>query len=182
VRLGDDVFVVGAGPIGVLVAQVARRAGARRIFVSELLAHRRVTAVRTGADDAWAPEDAADALAAATAGRGADVVIEMAGTDGAITTAVHCARPGARVALGGIPSQERSSFPAAAARRKGLTLKMVRRSHDAFPKAIALATSGIDLDALVTARYPITRAAEAFAAAEQRTGDKTVIAVGTSAG
>lgn len=112
--------------------------------------------------------------------RGADVVIEMAGTDAAIATAVHCARPGARVALGGILSHERSSFPAAEAWRKGVTFAMVRRSHGTIPQAIALATTSIHLDALVTARYPIAEASEGFAAAERRTGDKTVIAVGSS--
>jgi hypothetical protein len=62
-----------------------------------------------------------------------DVVVEMAGTDDAITTAVSSARPGARIALGGIPSEARSSFPGAEARRKGLTFLMVRRMHDTYP-------------------------------------------------
>ncbi|HZC72248.1 MAG TPA: alcohol dehydrogenase catalytic domain-containing protein [Jatrophihabitans sp.] len=182
VRLGADALVVGAGPIGVLATQVARRAGAQRVFVSEPLAHRRATVISRGADDAWPPDVAAGALADATGGRGVDVVIEMAGTDAAIATAVGGARPGARVVLGGIPSHPLSSFPAAEARRKGLTFAMVRRAHGTIPQAITLATGGIDLDALVTARYPIGQAAEAFVAAADRTGDKTVIAVGSSVG
>ena len=177
VRLGDDVLVVGAGPVGLLAAAVARRSGARRVLVSEPLAHRRETALRLGADEAWAPETVPDALAEATGGRGVDVVVEMAGTDDAITTAVRSARPGARIALGGIPSEPRSSFPGADARRKGLTFSMVRRMHDTYPRAIALATSGIDLDALVTARFPLSDAAAAFQAAADRIGDKTVVAV-----
>ena len=177
VRLGDDVLVVGAGPVGLLAAAVARRSGARRVLVSEPLAHRRETARRLGADEAWAPETVPNALAEATGGRGVDVVVEMAGTDDAITTAVHSARPGARIALGGIPSEPRSSFPGADARRKGLTFSMVRRMHDTYPRAIALATSGIDLDALVTARFPLTDAVAAFQTAADRAGDKTVVAV-----
>ena len=182
VRLGDDVVVAGAGPIGVLAVQVARRSGARRICVSEPLAHRRQSALRFGADHAWEPDRFADALHELTGGRGADVVIEMAGSDDAITTAVHCARPGARIVLGGIPSDRRSSFPAAEARRKGLTFAMVRRMHNTYDRAIALATSGVDLDALVTARYPIGDAADAFAAAAARTGDKIIIALAGSNG
>ena len=46
---GDDVLVVGAGPIGVLAVQVALRAGASRVFVTEPLGHRRATALRHGA-------------------------------------------------------------------------------------------------------------------------------------
>ncbi len=178
VRPGDDVLVAGGGPIGVLTAAVARRTGARRVVVSEPLAHRRDTARRFGADDAWAPGDAVAAVASLTAGRGVDVVIEMAGADQAIGTAVACARPGARIALGGIPSAHLSSFPAAPARRKGLTFAMVRRMHDTYARAIDLATTGLDLDPLVSDRFPLAEAAQAFAHAAARTGDKTVVVVG----
>jgi len=180
VRRGDDVLVVGAGPIGVLAADVARRAGAARVFVSEPLAHRRATAVRFGADEAWSPGDAVDQLLDRTHERGVDVVIEMAGTDDAIGTAVDCARPGARIALGGIPSGSHSVFPAAPARRKGLTFAMVRRMHDTYDRALHLVGEGLDLDALVTARHPLEQAGEAFTAAATRTGDKTVVQVSTA--
>lgn len=177
---GDDVLVVGAGPIGVLAADVARRAGASRVFVSEPLAHRRETAVRFGADGVWSPEATAAAIEEATGGRGVDVGIEMAGNDDAIGTAVTCARPGARVALGGIPSASHSHFPAAPARRKGLTFAMVRRMHETYPRAIRYAASGLDLGALVTASFPLADAARAFASAVRREGDKTVIRVSTT--
>ena len=179
VREGHDVLVAGAGPIGVLTGAVARRAGARRVFVSEPLAHRRATAERFGADGAWSPEEVEDHVRSATGGRGVDVVVEMAGADAAIATAVACARHGARVALGGIPSTPLSAFPAAPARRKGLTFAMVRRMHETYPEAIRLATSGIDLDDLVSDRFPLARAADAFEHAVRRTGDKTVITVST---
>lgn len=180
VRPGHDVLVVGAGPIGVLAGAVARRAGAARVFASEPLPHRRTTALRFGADAAWAPEEVEHELMAATSGRGVDVVVEMAGVDEGIATAVACARPGARIALGGIPSTPRSALPAAPARRKGLTFAMVRRMHDTYPRALELATSGVDLDDLVTDRFPLDRSADAFEHAVGRTGDKTVIRVSGS--
>lgn len=180
VRAGHDVLVVGGGPIGVLAAAVARRAGAAQVFVSEPLEHRRRTALRFGADAAWAPGVVEDELMGVTAGRGVDAVIEMAGTDDAIATAVACARPGARVALGGIPSGPTSSFPAAAARRKGLTFAMVRRMHDTYAQAVELATTGISLDDLVSDHFPLERSTEAFEHAVGRTGDKTVIVVSRS--
>jgi L-iditol 2-dehydrogenase len=177
VRPDDDVLVVGAGPIGVLTGAVARRAGARRVFVSEPLAHRRQTALRYGADAAWAPESAVPGVLEATSGRGVDMVVEMAGADEALTTAVSCARPGARIAVGGIPSTPLSSFPAAPARRKGLTFALVRRMHETYPRAIELATSGIDLDGLVTERFDLADVAPAFEAAVTRRGDKVVVRV-----
>ena len=172
VRPGHDVLVVGAGPLGALAVAVARRTGAARVFVSEPLEHRRATALRFGADAAWAPDVVEDELMGVTARRGVDVVVEMAGTDDAIATAVACARPGARVALGGIPSSPRSSFPAAAARRKGLTFTMIRRMHDTYAQAIELATTGIDLDDLVSDHFPLERSAEAFEHAVGRPGAK----------
>jgi L-iditol 2-dehydrogenase len=180
VRPGDDVLVVGGGPIGVLSAAVARRSGASQVWVVEPRAHRRETALRLGADAAWAPDEAEAGVLAATAGRGADVVVEMAGSEDALTIAVAGVRIGGRIAVGGIPSVAMTAFPAAPARRKGLTFAMVRRMHDTYPRAIELATTGIDLDALVTHRFGLDDAAAAFASAAAREGDKTVIAVSSS--
>lgn len=180
VRKGADVLVVGAGPIGVLAIQVARQSGAGRVFAVEPLAHRRATAERSGADAVWSAGDGAQAVLDATDGRGVDVVIEVAGTDAAIATAVIAVRAGGRIALGGIPSEDASSFPAAVARRKGLTFAMVRRMNDTYPRAIELATTAIDLDQLVTERHPLTETAKAFGSAAERHGDKVVVAVSES--
>ncbi len=174
-RLGADVLVVGAGPIGLLLTRLARLCGANRVFVTEPLPHRRAAAA-ADADAAWHPDELADGIAEMTAGRGMDTVIEMAGNDHAIAAAVAAARPGARVVLGGIPSDDRSSFIASTARRKGLTFAMVRRMNDVYPRAVALArTKSIDLDALVTARYALDNAAAGFRHAAGRSGLKTVI-------
>jgi L-iditol 2-dehydrogenase len=70
-----------------------------------------------------------------------------------------------------------TAFPAAPARRKGLTFAMVRRMHETYPQAIHLATTGIDLDGLVSDRFPLESSAEAFEHAVRRSGDKTVITV-----
>ncbi|HEX7827938.1 MAG TPA: zinc-binding dehydrogenase [Mycobacterium sp.] len=180
VRPDSDVLVVGAGPVGALAAQVARQSGAARVFVVEPIEHRRVTALRSGADGVWPPEQGAEAVLDVTDGRGVDVAIEMAGNDAAIATAVTAARPGGRVVLGGIPSEALSAFPAAVARRKGLTFSMVRRMNDTYPRAIELASTAIDLDLLVTAHYPLTDAAKAFTAAAERHGDKVVVTVSTT--
>jgi len=179
-RPGADVLVVGAGPIGALAIQVARRQGAAKVFAVEPHEHRRATALRSGADAAFSDEHGAEEVLEATGGRGVDVVVEIAGTDAAIATAVEASRFGGRIALAGIPSGDDSSFPAAPARRKGLTFAMVRRMNDTYPRAIALAGDGIDLDLLVTERLPLTEAAKAFRSAAERHGDKVVVSVSSS--
>jgi L-iditol 2-dehydrogenase len=80
--------------------------------------------------------------------------------------------------LAGIPDDDRTSFPAGLARRKGLSLIMVRRMKDVYPRAIALVRRGlVDVESLVTARYPLDQAGEAFAAAVKREGLKTVVEI-----
>ena len=175
-QLGADVLVTGAGPIGLLTVRLARLRGAHRIFVTEPHAHRRDAALSFGADAAWPVDDAAGAVLEAAGGRGVDVAIEAAGTDDAIATGIGAVRPGARVILAGIPDNDRMVVPSAAARRKGLTLVFVRRMRDVYPRAIALAASGlVDLDGLATARFSLSEAVAGFRHAAARNGLKTVI-------
>jgi L-iditol 2-dehydrogenase len=168
VRIGSTVAVVGCGPIGLLIVQLARAGGATSVLAVEPLAHRRQAALDYGADVALAPSDAT--------GGGFDVAFEVAGTDAAVDTAMQLVRPGARVVLAGIPDNDRTSFSAALARRKGLSLIMVRRMKDVYPRAIALVQRGlVDVESLVTVRYPLEHADEAFAAAVKREGLKVVV-------
>ncbi|WP_432839435.1 zinc-dependent alcohol dehydrogenase [Dactylosporangium sp. CA-092794] len=178
VPLGAAVAVLGCGPIGLLLIQVARAAGAARVVAADPLPHRRAAAGRYGADLVLDPaEDGyAAALAGFTAGLGVDVAFEIAGTDAAIEAAVTAARPGGRVVLGGIPSTDTSSFPASTARRKGLTLAMVRRMKEVYPRAAALVTAGLaDVRSLVSHRYPLSDVRTAFATADARAGLKVVV-------
>ena len=169
VHLGAEVAVVGCGPIGLLLVQVARAAGARVVLAVDPLAHRREAAERAGAEQVVAPEDR-------PAGIAVDVAFEVAGTDGAVDVAMQVARAGARVVLAGIPSDDRTSFGAGLARRKGLTIVMVRRMNAVYPRAIGLVERGVvDVGWLTTHRYPLAEVGEAFAVAAARTGLKVVV-------
>lgn len=178
VPLGSTVAVLGCGPIGLCLQQVARAGGAARVLAVDPLAHRRAAAERLGADLALSssPTDTAEQLVAATGGRGVDVVFEAAGNDAAIATAVQAVRPGGRVVLAGIPSNDNSAFPAATARRKGLTLVLVRRMKEVYPRAIALVSAGlVDVSSIVTHHFPLTAVDDAFKLAVERSGLKVVI-------
>jgi L-iditol 2-dehydrogenase len=178
VPLGASVAVLGCGPIGLLLLQVVRAAGAARIVAADPLPHRRAAAAARGADVVLDPGDPAYArdLDAFTAGLGVDVAFEIAGTDDAIASAVDALAPGGRLVLAGIPSAERSAFPASAARRKGLTMVMVRRMKEVYPRAIALVTAGlVDVRSVVSDRFPLTDAAKAFETAVAREGLKVVV-------
>lgn len=177
VTLGATVAVVGCGPIGLLTIQVARAGGAARIIAVEPLEHRRDAAVRCGADLVLSPEEAAPSWQD-LACYGVDVAFETAGNDDAIHQSMLAARPGARIVLAGIPDDDRSSFPAGLARRKGLTIAMARRMKEVYPRAIDLVLRGqVDVDSLVSQQFPLERAVDAFASAVGRRGLKVIIAM-----
>jgi L-iditol 2-dehydrogenase len=172
VRVASSVAIVGCGPIGLLMVQVARASGARRVLAVDPLPHRRAAARSLGADAALAPGEAAEAARTSQA----EVAFEVAGVDDAVDTALRLARPGARVVLAGIPDDDSTTFSASLARRKGLTLVLVRRMKEMYPRAISLAERGlVDLDAVVSATYPITESGPALTAAAARTGLKVIV-------
>ena len=177
VPLGGTVAVVGCGPIGLCLVQLARAGGATRVIAVEPLEHRRAAAREMGADPAGAPgPEVEQHIAAGTDGAGVDVAFEVAGEDAAVAVSVAAARPGGTVVLAGIPTTETTSFPASVARRKGLTLKLSRRMKEVYPRAIALVDRGlVDVRSLVTHTYPLDRAAEAFRAAARREGLKVIV-------
>ncbi|GAB2462527.1 NAD(P)-dependent alcohol dehydrogenase [Xylanimonas ulmi] len=179
-RVGGTVAVVGCGPIGLCALQVARAAGATHAVAVEPLAHRREVAAR------WADvvlDPAADgfdaALREAVGPLGAHTVIECAGNDDAVAISVEAARPGATVVLAGIPDDDHTAFPAANARRKGLTFRMARRMKEVYPRAIDLVTSGrVDVRSLVSHRFALDDAPRAFEVAVAREGLKVVVTPG----
>ena len=175
-RLGAPAVVVGAGPIGLLLVQLLQVAGAGPVTVFEPLPHRRAAAAALGAAVAD-PAEAADPVALrALVGEGAAVAFEIAGSSEAVQLAMAATWAGGRVVLGGIPDDDMTTFRAAVARRKGLTIAMVRRMNEVYPRAIALASAKkVDLTSLVTGRYPLEDAATAFANASRRTGEKVII-------
>jgi L-iditol 2-dehydrogenase len=179
-RPGMTVGVFGCGPIGLLIVQLARLSGASNILATEILPHRAEAAKSFGAGHAFVVEagQELDEMLAATGGRGVDVAFEAAGEQEAVDTAFAAVVPGGKVILAGIQAEDRTSFSASTARRKGLTVKLVRRMKHTYPRAIELVSKGlVDVRSLVTHRFPLENAAEAFAVARRREGLKIIIEV-----
>ncbi len=157
----ETVAVLGAGPIGLLLLQVARRAGAGKIFVIDPLAYRTQVARTLGADAVG--QRHAD-VSEWTGGRGVDVVLEATNSPQGPEHAAQAARIGGRLILVGIPEGDSFTMTASVARRKGLTIKMSRRMGRVYPAAVQLVEEGgVHLLPLVTHRFPLSEAPEAFA-------------------
>ena len=179
-KAGMMVGVFGCGPIGLLVIQLAKLSGAAQIIATDKLAHRVEAAKAYGASYAFLAGDKLELeeIRAATKGRGADVAFEAAGTQDAVDTSVAAVIPGGKVILVGIPDDYKTSFSASTARRKGLTIKLVRRMKHTYPRAIELVSKGlVDVRSMVTHRFPLEQAIEAFRVAERREGLKIIIEV-----
>ena len=190
--LGGTAAVIGCGPIGLLLIQVLREAGARSVIAADPLPHRREAATNFGADLVIDPgmgqgtvgepggfrEPAGDDGADRDAGGagGVDVAFEIAGTNDGVRLAMDAVRPGGRVVLAGIPDDDVTTFSASVARRKGVTIALVRRMNGAYPRAISMAARGqVDLGPVVTHHFLLTDVAGAFGAANRRGGLKVIV-------
>lgn len=178
IDVGMRVGVFGCGPIGLLIIQTLRLAGATQIIATEKLPHRIEAAKEFGAHHVIPiyEDSEAEKILSLTKGEGLDVCIEAAGENDAVETAIETSRPGARIVLVGIPADDKTSFKASSARRKGLTIKLCRRMKHTYPRSIKLVASGqIDVDNLVTHRFTMDEYQLAFDTAVRRDGLKVII-------
>ncbi len=164
IKVGASVAILGAGPIGLLLLQIARLAGADPVFVTDRCAWRLKAARKYGAIPIhFEHESALERVARETGGRGVDVGIEAAWGGPSIAEAAEMTRLGGRLVLVGIPSDDTLSLKHSTARRKGLSILMSRRMKHMYPRATQLVLHDrVDLEGLVTHRFPLKRAVEAF--------------------
>lgn len=162
VRVADSVAVIGCGPVGLLILQLAKLAGASAVYAFDKLPWRVEKARQLGAI-AYHVTNPLEALMQQTNGRGADVVFEAAWADQTVQLAADMARIGGRLVLVGIPGDDRLFMQHSTARRKGLTLMMARRMKHTYPRAIQLAISGqVALDDLISHHFALEETAIAF--------------------
>ncbi|MGC4945645.1 zinc-dependent alcohol dehydrogenase [Streptomyces sp. DT224] len=177
----DTVVVVGAGPIGVLIAILARRAGGS-VLVVEPDAYRRDFLSRLGFPTVDpGSEDAAAAVECWTEGAGASVAFEVSGAEAGLVTAVQVLGVRGRLCLVAIHPRPKSVDLHRIFWRE-LTLvgaRLYERSD--FAEAVELIHDGtVPTDAMISTIVPFGEAAEAFAAMESGRGVmKVLVATGT---
>lgn len=159
---GSSVLIVGAGPIGLLAGQAAAARGATRIILSD------INPARIGLVSRFPRFEAHDAAADPTYGTIAEVdaVIECSGAPTAVTRALPCIRPRGGLALVGINPTGAASVDFWPAMERELSIHGVFRYAGMYPRAIALATSGlVDLKSVITHRFGLEETAAALARA-----------------
>jgi L-iditol 2-dehydrogenase len=174
----SSAVVIGLGVAGLLHVQLLRARGVRSIVGVTRAAWKRDLGARSGASAVVPPQEAADAVAAATDGRGADLAIECAGTPATLAQAMRLAGPGATVIMFGVvPSGD--GLPTYAGYLNELTIRCPRASLPRdFDTAIRLcADRRLDVAPLVTGRFPLGKVTEALAASEHPEHLKIVLDV-----
>ena len=168
---GARVLIAGAGPIGIVVAQVARAYGATELLVSDPDPARRTRAEDFGATTVLDPTtDDVTTL-------GVDAFIDASGAPAAVASGIRAVRPGGTVVLVG-SGAETMTLPTQVIQNHELLLTGVFRYANTWPTAIALIESGrVDLDAMVTARFPLEQVAEALDSDRVPGTVKTVVTV-----
>ena len=164
-RIADTVAVIGCGPIGLMIAQLARLSGAQDVFVTEVLDHRLRMAQKQGVSLAINArrQDPVRAILDATNGRGVDVAFEVAGALETPEQSAEICKPGGTVVVVGICGEDRTEFRAGVTRRRGLTIKISRRMKHVYSRTIPLVERKmVNIDTIVTHSFTLEQAPEAF--------------------
>ena len=162
---GQNVAVLGCGPIGLMAVAVLRMAGARTIFATDPNEERRDMATRMGADVVLdARDDVVERLRAETDGNGVDVVLEMSGAEAALHQGLAAVTQGGRVSLLGTHTVPATIDLSQEIIFKGLRVYGItgRRMWDTWYRTTALLEEGLDLSPIITHRLPLSEYATAF--------------------
>ena len=177
---GKTVLITGCGPIGIFAVGIAKAAGASRIIASDVNPTRLALARTMGAHDAVTPQDAEQAVRAATGGLGVDVVLEMSGVPAAIHQAFGLVRVGGRVQMLGIPAKPMDVNFATEIIFKGITVYGVvgRRMYDTWIQMTQFLRSGqFDPSPVITHRFPLEQFDDAIAAIKGGSAGKVVFEI-----
>ena len=171
VRPGDDVAVIGLGPVGLCAVGSAIAMGASRVFAIDPVPERRMQAEQMGAE----PMDGKDAEAVVlerTRGFGADCAIEAVGADATIRLAIALVRSEGSVSVVGVNQNPKFEFNMALALMKSLSFHIGVCSVQAeLPPLLSLVQSGrLDVSCAVSHEMGLSEGAEAYRRFSAREG------------
>lgn len=177
ITAGSSVLVTGAGPIGIIAAQVAKAFGATRIVVSDIDAARREQALAFGATEVLNPITDGARIAAL----GVDALLECSGATAAVRSGLEALAPAGIAVLVGMGADE-IALPIPLIQNRELVVTGIFRYANTWPTAIELVRTGrVDLDSLVTGSYGLEQVAEALLASTSSTSLKTMVRPGGAA-
>jgi L-iditol 2-dehydrogenase len=178
---GDTVLVVGAGPIGIMHLKLARLRGAARVMVSEPNPDRLGMAIRMGADIGINParQDVAAIVSEETHGHGAGIILVAAPSPQAQQASLQWAAIGGKINFfGGLPQDNHTVLLDTNQihyREIHVTGTTACSTADCWQSAEIINSGRVDLSELISARFPLGQALDAFSSAENGQALKVVI-------
>jgi threonine dehydrogenase-like Zn-dependent dehydrogenase len=175
VNPGDTVAILGAGPVGLLYAQVYRAGGAGKILVTDVAPFRLGFARKNGADVVInSQEQDAEAIVHETTDLGADIVVDAVGN--LLPQAVKLARRGGRIVLFGLQMHALPPVSQYLITRHELTLYGAFVGINPFPQTVRLLESGaVRPSSLITHRVPVSQVTDALAAMREGRTMKVIV-------
>jgi len=147
---GSSVLVTGAGPIGLLTAQVARASGAARVIVTDVVPARLAVAAALGFDTIDVRKDSLSSVDVQL-----DVLLECSGSAEATADGLATLSSGGRAVLVGMGG-DTVTLPLSTVQERELSVTGTFRYANTWPTAIALAENrSVDLDRIVTGHYSL---------------------------
>jgi 2-desacetyl-2-hydroxyethyl bacteriochlorophyllide A dehydrogenase len=175
VALGDDVVIVGAGFMGLVVLELVQLRGPRHLIVADTRQDALERARKLGASQVVdVTTESLEAVVDGLTGDGADVAFEMTGVQEALASIGDVTRMSGTVVIGGYHQGEPRSIPLGqwnwmAFRIANAHFRDVATILRGMGQGMRLLTAGrISLDGLLTHRFPLDRIDEAFATAVER--------------
>jgi len=179
----ETVLVIGQGPIGLMLAALSHRSGAR-VLTSDLYPERHAIAAKFGLHDPIDPskENVIERARAVTEGRGADVVILAVGGSSLIQTAMDAVRPGGKVMLFAQTQHGQATFdPGQVCMDEKALIGSYSSSFEILDEVTDLVMGGyrkgFDLTQLISHRFPLERAVDAIEVASQPHPDSMKIMI-----
>lgn len=173
---GDEVVVLGGGPIGLIFAMLYKAAGAH-VTVSEPMEYRRALALELGTDVTIDPmaKDLDTELRKYAPG-GADIVVDAVGV--MLPIAVEIAKHGGQIVVFGVNQTAQVTIPQYPITLKELTIRGTYITKGTFPRAIKIIENGlIPIDKLVTHRLPFDQLLDGVELMVKGTAGKVVIEI-----
>ena len=181
IRIGDTVAIIGAGPIGLILLQLAKLAGASMLIQTDMEDARLKMARKLGADYVIniTEEDPVEAIKRLTNGYGTDVAIEAVGSPKAITQAMRATRRGGRLNIFGVSPQDAVwEVKPFELYDKELTITTSYRSPFTFQRAVKIVSSRkVKLKPLISHVFRLEEIQRAFEVAEKRLEDAVKVLV-----
>jgi L-iditol 2-dehydrogenase len=179
----ETALVIGQGPIGIMLAALSHRTGAR-VLTSDLYPQRHAIAAKFGLHEPIhaGKENVIERALAATEGRGADAVLLAVGGTALIQTAMDAVRPGGKVMLFAQTQHEEASFdPGAVCMDEKTLLGSYSASTAIQPEVEELVLGGyrkgFDLTQLISHRFPLEEAVKAIEIASHPQADSMKIMI-----